>query len=108
MAVEERVANLLGEGQRRAAAMLAVESYGPEVLGSSIVKRCRRTTTRRSRFESTRISARNEAAQIFCDEDPTEEKLTRVSARPRKQLQFVKDEIRLRAREAGLLPDHES
>jgi RNA polymerase sigma-70 factor (ECF subfamily) len=44
-------------------------------------------------------------AAIFSPEDHSEEVLARVGARLRKRFQLVKDEIRERARAAGLLED---
>jgi RNA polymerase sigma-70 factor (ECF subfamily) len=46
-------------------------------------------------------------ATIFSVDDLSEENLTRVGARLRKRFQAVKEEIRERAREAGVLPDQE-
>ena len=44
-------------------------------------------------------------ARVFLAEDDSDQALARESARLRKRFQLIKDEIRKRAREAGLLPD---
>jgi RNA polymerase sigma-70 factor (ECF subfamily) len=46
-------------------------------------------------------------AAVFSPDDGSQEELTRVTARLRKRFQLVKDDIRERAREAGLLDDHD-
>jgi RNA polymerase sigma-70 factor (ECF subfamily) len=47
-----------------------------------------------------------EIARVFSPEDASETTLARVAARLRKRFQLVKDDIRARARESGLLPDN--
>jgi RNA polymerase sigma-70 factor (ECF subfamily) len=49
----------------------------------------------------------SDIARIFSVDDQSDQSLARVGARLRKQFQVVKDEIRQRARTAGLLSDHE-
>jgi RNA polymerase sigma-70 factor, ECF subfamily len=49
----------------------------------------------------------NDIARVFSPEDDSSETIARVGARLRKRFQLVKDEIRARAREAGLLQDEE-
>ena len=49
----------------------------------------------------------SDIARVFSPEDDSPETVARVSARLRKRFQLIKDEIRVRAREAGLLPDEE-
>lgn len=49
----------------------------------------------------------NDIARIFSADDDSDETLTRVAAKMRKRFQLVKEEIRRRAREAGLLSDEE-
>jgi RNA polymerase sigma-70 factor (ECF subfamily) len=46
----------------------------------------------------------NDIARVFSGEDPSHEGLARVSARLRKRFQLVKEEVRMRAQESGLLP----
>jgi RNA polymerase sigma-70 factor (ECF subfamily) len=48
-----------------------------------------------------------EIANVFSPEDTTPETLRRVETKLRKRFQVVKNEIRARAREAGVLRDHE-
>jgi RNA polymerase sigma-70 factor (ECF subfamily) len=50
----------------------------------------------------------NEIARVLYPDDQSDEALTKAAARLRKRFQFVKEEIRARAREAGLLPDDEA
>ena len=45
-----------------------------------------------------------EIARVFSPEDENQDALDRVAVRLRKRFQLVKDEIRARARQAGLLP----
>jgi RNA polymerase sigma-70 factor, ECF subfamily len=49
----------------------------------------------------------NDIARVFSPQDDSAETVARVGARLRKHFQLVKDEIRARAREAGLLQDEE-
>jgi RNA polymerase sigma-70 factor (ECF subfamily) len=49
----------------------------------------------------------NDIAKVHSASDAPDEEVARVGARLRKRFQFVKDEIRTRARKAGLLPDEE-
>jgi RNA polymerase sigma-70 factor, ECF subfamily len=49
----------------------------------------------------------NDIARVFSPEDDSVETVARVAARLRKRFQLLKDEIRARAREAGLLQDQE-
>jgi RNA polymerase sigma-70 factor, ECF subfamily len=49
----------------------------------------------------------NDIARVYSDDDASDEDLARVGARLRKRFQLVKEEVRKRAREAGLLPDEE-
>jgi RNA polymerase sigma-70 factor (ECF subfamily) len=55
-----------------------------------------------------RNMAWNEIARVLYPEDQSDEALTRVAARLRKRFQLVKDEIRARARETGLIPEGET
>ena len=51
----------------------------------------------------------NEIAHVLApDEADTADGLSRASARLRKRFQFVKDDIRARAKQAGLIPDEDS
>jgi hypothetical protein len=50
-----------------------------------------------------RSFSRKEIARVFLGLDPSEEALVRESARLRKRFQALKEEIRERAREAGIL-----
>jgi RNA polymerase sigma-70 factor (ECF subfamily) len=50
----------------------------------------------------------NDIARVYSADDTSDETLSRVGTRLRKRLQLVKEEIRTRAREAGLLPDEGS
>jgi RNA polymerase sigma-70 factor (ECF subfamily) len=50
----------------------------------------------------------NDIARVYSANDTSDETLSRVGTRLRKRFQLVKEEIRTRAREAGLLPDDES
>jgi RNA polymerase sigma-70 factor, ECF subfamily len=47
----------------------------------------------------------SDVARVFASEDESDEALGRLEARLRKRFQTLKDEIRKRARAAGLLPD---
>jgi RNA polymerase sigma-70 factor (ECF subfamily) len=49
----------------------------------------------------------DQIARIYAEDDLSEAALARIGARLRKRFQLVKDEIRTRAREAGLLPEEE-
>ncbi len=49
----------------------------------------------------------NEIARVLFPDDSSDDALTRVAARLRKRFQLVKDEVRARAREAGLLREDE-
>jgi len=49
----------------------------------------------------------NEIARVLYPDDSSDEALGKVAARLRKRFQLVKDDIRARAREAGLLTDKE-
>jgi RNA polymerase sigma-70 factor, ECF subfamily len=49
----------------------------------------------------------NDIARVYSPEGASASTLARVAARLRKRFQSVKDEIRSRAREAGLWPDEE-
>jgi RNA polymerase sigma-70 factor (ECF subfamily) len=48
-----------------------------------------------------------DVARIYAEDDASEEELARVAARLRKRFQSIKEEIRRRARQSGLLPDDE-
>ncbi|MEY4514778.1 MAG: hypothetical protein RLZZ450_6900 [Pseudomonadota bacterium] len=48
-----------------------------------------------------------DVARVFATEDADEDELKRISARLRKRFQHVKDNIRRRAGELGLLHEHE-
>jgi RNA polymerase sigma-70 factor (ECF subfamily) len=50
----------------------------------------------------------NEIARVLCPDEQSDDALTKAAARMRKRFQLVKDEIRARAREAGLLPKDEA
>jgi len=199
MEVEKQVDHLLQEGNLRAAAVLAVEAYGPELLGFLVTfmhdqndanevfsqacedlwsglarfdgrsslrtwfyvlarhaaSRFRRSPHRdprrrvplsqmadlaeqvrsrtlphlrtgvKDRFASIRDAlgeddrallvlrvdrdmSWNDIARIFSADDNSDETLARVAAKMRKRFQFVKEEIRRRAQEAGLLSDEET
>jgi RNA polymerase sigma-70 factor (ECF subfamily) len=49
-----------------------------------------------------------EIARIMCSEAESDEALARAAAKLRKRFQFVKEEIRARAREAGLLTEEDA
>jgi RNA polymerase sigma-70 factor, ECF subfamily len=49
----------------------------------------------------------NEIALVLCPDEHSNEAIGRAAARLRKRFQLVKDDIRARAREAGLLSDEE-
>jgi RNA polymerase sigma-70 factor (ECF subfamily) len=49
----------------------------------------------------------NDIARVLSPGEDSDEALTRAAARFRKRFQLVKDEIRARAREAGLIPEDE-
>ena len=49
----------------------------------------------------------NEIATVMCGEDDSGETVARTAARLRKRFQLVKEDIRARAREAGLLSEDE-
>jgi len=50
----------------------------------------------------------NDIARVLSSQDDSEQSLKQTSARLRKRFQLVKEQIRKRARDAGLLPDNES
>jgi RNA polymerase sigma-70 factor (ECF subfamily) len=54
-----------------------------------------------------RSMAWNEIARVMYPDDESDDALAKAAARLRKRFQFVKDEIRARAREAGLIPSDE-
>jgi RNA polymerase sigma-70 factor (ECF subfamily) len=49
----------------------------------------------------------SEIALVLCPEDDSSEAIARAAARLRKRFQLVKEDIRARARTAGLLPEDE-
>jgi RNA polymerase sigma-70 factor (ECF subfamily) len=49
----------------------------------------------------------SDVARIHAGDDASEEELARVAARLRKRFQSIKEEIRRRAKQSGLLPDDE-
>jgi RNA polymerase sigma-70 factor (ECF subfamily) len=55
-----------------------------------------------------RNMAWNDIARVLYPDDHADDAVARAAARLRKRFQFVKDDIRARAREAGLLPEEEA
>jgi hypothetical protein len=49
----------------------------------------------------------NDIARVLNPDDQSPDTVAKAAARLRKRFQFVKEEIRARAREAGLMPDEE-
>jgi RNA polymerase sigma-70 factor (ECF subfamily) len=89
MQVEERIGALLVAGDLRAAAALEEDDRALLVL------------------RVDRGMGWNDIARIHSADDVSSETVARVGARLRKRFQLVKEEIRARAQEAGLLADEE-
>ena len=74
---------------------------------ASIRDALEKTTARFWYLRVDRDMSWNDIARISSADGDSDETLTRVAAKMRKRFQFVKEEIRRRAREAGLLSDEE-